>query len=85
MLRVSRAAVARLAAEGSLSAAAVRAGGDRAKELDILGTWASWYEDALGAFAEVEVGGSSTRTVRAIDDAKSAVRAAHTAAVSRLR
>jgi aminopeptidase YwaD len=74
---VARAAVARLGAEAQLSAAAVREGKPKAAELDLLGTWASWYEDALGSFREVEVGGPSTRTNRAIEDAQRAVREAH--------
>ncbi len=82
---VARAAVTRLETEGRLSAAAVRGGAARATELDILATWSGWYEEAIAAFAEVEVGGASARTVRAIDEAKAMVRAAHTTAVAAIR
>ena len=81
---VARAAVARLGAEARLSAAAVRDGKPKAAELDLLGTWASWYEDALGTFRDVEVGGPSTRTTRAIEEAQRAVRDAHALALRAL-
>ncbi|MCE9601097.1 MAG: M28 family peptidase [Gemmatimonadetes bacterium] len=81
---VTRAAVARLGTEARLSAGALREGGARAHELDILATWASWYEDAIAAFTEVEVGGPSTPTTRAIDAARATVREAHTRAVASL-
>ena len=81
---VTRAAVARLSTEARLSATALREGGARAQERDILATWASWYEDAIAAFTEVEVGGASTLTVRAIETARATVRDAHRLAVASL-
>jgi hypothetical protein len=81
---VTRAAVERLSTESRLGAAALRAGGARAMELDILATWASWYEDAIAAFAEVEVGGASAQTQRAIETAVATVRAAHKQVVGAL-
>ena len=70
--------------ETRLSATALRQGGARAQELDILATWASWYEDAIAAFTDVEVGGASTQTVRAIATARATVRDAHRLAVANL-
>ena len=81
---VTRAAQARLGTEARLSAAAIRGGGPRALELDILATWSSWYEDALAAFTEVEVGGTSAATARAIEAARATVRTAHQQAVGSL-
>jgi aminopeptidase YwaD len=81
---VARAAVARLETEARLSVAAMRAGGPRATELDILATWADWYEKAVQTFTEVEVGGTSAATAAAITDARAAVRAAHMKAVATL-
>jgi len=77
---VARAGAARLAIEGRLGAAAVRGGGAKATELDILETWAGWYDAALAAFSEVELRGSSPQTVRAITDGRAMVKAAHDAA-----
>lgn len=79
---VARAATARLSTEARLSAAAIRAGGPRETELDILGTWASWYDSALATFTGLEVGGPSTRTTRALEEARAAVRAAHQQALT---
>ena len=81
---VSHAATARLSTERRLSADARRAGSPRETELDILATWASWYEDALEHFTEVEVGGTSAATRRAIDEARATVRTAHGAAAADL-
>jgi hypothetical protein len=82
---VQRAAVARLDAEAALSRAAVSAGGDAAKERLILETWTEWYRGAIRSMAEIEVGGSSAETKRAIATAESAVRRAGTDRVARLR
>ncbi len=81
---VARAGVARLGTEARLSATVLREGGARAQELDILATWASWYEDAIAAFTEVEVGGTSTQTTRAIETARAAIRDAHRLAIGSL-
>jgi hypothetical protein len=74
---VSRAAVARLSTEARLSAAAVRSASPRATELDILATWADWYDAALATFSDLEVGGSSAATRAAIEEARATVRSAH--------
>lgn len=76
---VARAAEARLETEARLSAEALRAGGDRAKELDILSTWAGWYDGALAAFEaeQVEAGGTSPATAQAVARARARVQAAH--------
>lgn len=82
---VQRAAVARLDAEAALSRAAVSAGGDAAKERLILETWTDWYRGAIRSMAEIEVGGSSAETKRAIATAEAAVRRAGADRVARLR
>ena len=73
---VERAALVRLAAERALGAAEVAKGGDIAKERDILETWGSWYDGALATTADIEVGGASDETVRAIDEGRARVREA---------
>jgi aminopeptidase YwaD len=82
---VERAATARLDAEAALSRAAIGTGGDPAKEQAILSAWADWYRKAIGTMAEIEVGGSSPETKRAISAAGSAVARAGAAKVASLR
>jgi aminopeptidase YwaD len=82
---VERAATARLDAEAALSRAAVAAGGDRGKEQTILRAWADWYRKAIGTMAEIEVGGSSPETKRAISAAESAVARAGASKVASVR
>ncbi|MEO8227894.1 MAG: M28 family peptidase [Gemmatimonadota bacterium] len=48
-----RDALARLAAERTLSEAAIVAGGDVAHEREIITTWAAWYRDAIGVATEI--------------------------------
>jgi aminopeptidase YwaD len=81
---VAQAAKVRLATEARLSAEAVRAGAARETEHDIIDTWARWYEDALAAFVEVEVGGATEATTRAIEAARGLVRAAQAEARQRI-
>ena len=81
---VERAALGRLATEAKLSAAALQAGGDPAKERDILRTWGTYYMDALRTTADIEVGGESAATRAAIEAAVGAVDAATKAALGRL-
>jgi hypothetical protein len=83
---VRRAALARLDAEAALSRAALAgAGGDAARERLILETWTDWYRGAIRSMTEIEVGGSSRETERAISAAESAVRQAGADRVARLR
>ena len=70
-------AVARLETEAALSAAALRAGGDRAAELDILATWRDYYVGALAAYGDVAVDGPDPITAAAIDAATTRLRLAH--------
>ncbi len=73
---LERAALARIETERRLSAAALRAGGDRALERDILETWRSWYDEALGSYAGLEIGGTSGEVQRAIAGARQSLREA---------
>jgi hypothetical protein len=82
---VQRAALARLDAEAALSRAALTGGGDADKERLILQTWTDWYRGAIRSTAEIEVGGSSTETGRAIAAAEAAVRRAGADRAARLR
>lgn len=82
---VQRAAEARIAAEQALSVEALTRGGSQEQELDIVNTWGKWYEDALDAFVELEVGGASPETRRAIDVAKQSVRNAVSSAAKKLK
>ena len=70
---VEQAAVARLDAEAALSRAAVAGGADRGREALILKTWTDWYRDALRSMSDIEVGGASAETARAISAAASRV------------
>ncbi|MBK7596944.1 MAG: hypothetical protein IPJ11_17475 [Gemmatimonadetes bacterium] len=83
---VERAAVARLLTEQSLGTAALAPGahGDLAHERDILETWAGWYDGALASAADIEVGGASAETTRAIADSRARVRTALQASLAAL-
>ena len=81
---VTRAAVARLTAEARLSTAALSSGSPKATELDILETWAAWYDAALASFADLEVGGPSAATTAAMEQGRATVRAAHRTAEASL-
>ena len=82
---VERAAIARLDVEAALSRAALTSGGERSRERTILETWTDWYRNAIGTMAEIEVGGSSAETRRAISAAQSAVQRAGSERVGRIR
>ena len=81
---VEQAARARLLTERGLSERALAAGGDVARERDILETWGSWYDGALASAADIEVGGSAPATLAAIEGARERLRAALTAHLSAL-
>jgi aminopeptidase YwaD len=67
IVELERAAITRLRAEGALGKAALAAaGGDAAKEADIVQTWTAWYVDAIAKAADIEVGGASAETMTAI-------------------
>ena len=83
---VERAALARLDTELALSRAALRApGGSAAREREILQTGTEYYAGALGAAAEIEVGGAAPGTVAAIRSAQGRVRAAGAERLARIR
>ena len=82
---VQQAATTRLDVEARLSRAAISAGGDAAKERLIVETWTDWYRGAIRSMAEIEVGGSSRDTERAIGAAESAVQRAGANHTARLR
>lgn len=71
-----RMAIARLDTETRLSRAALAAGGDRAKENDILHTWTDYYVAAIKTMRDIEVGGASAQTNAAIDAAATRVKKA---------
>jgi hypothetical protein len=81
---IERAALQRFQTELSLSRAAIRTGGDPAQEAAILQAWADYYDGALGRLDEIEVGGSSAKTVQAIGAARARVRSAGAASLARL-
>jgi aminopeptidase YwaD len=74
---VQAAATERLATEARLSTGVIRRGGAKVTELDILSTWAEYYDASLLAFTDLEVGGTSAATREAIEAARAAVRAVH--------
>ena len=73
---LEHAAIARLETELALSRSAVSAGGDAAKEREILETWTDYYVQSLATVSDVETGGSSAQTMAAIASARTRVRAA---------
>jgi aminopeptidase YwaD len=81
---VQQAATSRLDREAALSRAEVARGGDRGQERLILETWTDWYRGAIRSAADIEVGGSSRETERAIAAAEAAVRRAGAAYSARL-
>lgn len=81
---IEHAALARIETERRLSDAALRAGGDKALERDILETWHAWYRDAIGSYAGLELGGTSGEVQRAIAGARAAVRDATERAIRSL-
>jgi len=81
---VQQAATSRLDREAALSRAEVARGGDRGRERLILETWTVWYRGAIRSAADIEVGGSSGETERAIAAADAAVRRAGAAHSARL-
>ena len=81
---IEHAAIARLDTELRLSRAALSAGGNRAVEQDILRTWTDYYVAAVRRMNDIEVGGSSTETIAAIDAAASRVRQAGEAHLAEL-
>jgi hypothetical protein len=68
-----RAADARLDAELALSRQAIAAGGDRAHEQTIVRAWGDYYVGAIRAATDIELGGTSDTTRRAIDEAAARV------------
>ncbi len=74
---VRDAAITRLNTEARLSAAVIRRGGAKAGELDIINTWAEYYDASLQAFTDLEVGGTSSEGRAAIDAARARVRDVH--------
>ena len=72
---IEAAAHKRLETEFELSRAAIRDGGDRARERHILETWTDWYAKAIAAIEELEVGGSSPETLEGIRAAVEGVEA----------
>lgn len=81
---VRDAAITRLSTETRLSANAIRRGGAKAAELDIINTWAEYYDASLEAFTDLEVGGTSADTRAAIDAARARVRDVHRRLVATL-
>jgi hypothetical protein len=73
---VRQAAINRLEIETALSLAAMRDGGSVEAEYEILETWARWYDGALLATDDIEVGGSSASVQRDIAAAREEVREA---------
>jgi hypothetical protein len=82
---VERAAIARLDTEAALSRAELARGGDRGKETTILEAWTDWYRRAIRTMSEIEVGGSSRETERAIAAADAAIQRAGRDRVAKLR
>ena len=70
---VRRAALGRIEAERRLSVTEMETGADAAEQRLILETWVSWYDEALAAMTDIEVGGSSEATLEAIASAREAV------------
>ena len=76
------AAEARLTAETALSQAAIKAGGDLARERPIIEAWIAWYRGAIASVREIAVGPASAAVESAIRGASAEVEARGTAALS---
>ena len=85
VMELEAAGMERLDAETALSRAALAGGGDRGRERLILDTWTDWYRGAIRSIAEIEVGGSSAETMRAISAAEARVGRAGAERAGRLR
>lgn len=81
---VRHAAIERLRTETALSLVAIRDGGSIQAENEILETWADWYDGALLAADDIQVGGSSADVRRDIAAAREAVRVALTSSLQHL-
>ena len=81
---VERAAIKRLDTELALSQKAIADGKKKSDEVEILQTWMDFYIGAIDAMRDIEVGGSSQQTVRAIEAAKVRVRTGGAARIVRL-
>jgi hypothetical protein len=73
IVEVRNTAVVRLKAETELGVAAIKAGSPIGEERDIVTTWANWYDGALAAMVDIEVGGSSAATESTIETARKGV------------
>jgi hypothetical protein len=71
---LERSAVARLEAEAALSGTAVASGEAVEEQRTILRTWTEWYEAAIRAAEDIEVGGASTETAAALQGTVGRVR-----------
>lgn len=67
---LEKAAMDRLKAELEQGKIALMAGADVDEQRLILRTWTDWYLAALDATRDIEVGGSSPETLRALEEAK---------------
>jgi len=66
---VEASAIRRLDTETALSRAALAGGRPVEQEALIVTTWGNYYRDAIRAAADIEAGGSSAETLRAIEEA----------------
>jgi hypothetical protein len=75
---LEHAAIARLDVELALSKKAIVGGSaaDMERERDILTTWTDYYVNSLATMSDIEIGGSSAQTTKAIADARERVRTA---------
>ena len=82
IVEVQAAAIKRLDTELALSKAELANGGNAAKERDILETWTDYYIQSIATMYDIEIGGSSPETMKAIEAAEAKVKesgAAHLA------
>lgn len=82
---VERAAIQRLDDEVALSKSELAKGGSAAKEREILETWTDYYDKSIATMTDIEVGGSSAQTIKAIEDARARIRAAGASRLASLR
>jgi aminopeptidase YwaD len=82
---VERAALKRLETERAISADTIGRGASAEKEMHIIEVWGAWYRDALKTANEIEVGGTSAETQKAIDAAIARVGSATTKARNSLK
>jgi len=85
ILGIKSSATKRLETEFELSRAALADGADLQEEVRILTAWKDWYVEAIISTVDIEVGGSSSQTAAAIEEAAENIDEFGTSLIEKLR